>query len=65
MRVQSALIYNVLTDDNAQQGSALVTLRSLVADSAGRSLFLLNGDVSYARCRPQVALQRRTPLIPF
>jgi hypothetical protein len=47
--LQSALIYNVLTDDNAQQGSALYTLSSLVANSAGRSLFLLNGDVSYAR----------------
>lgn len=49
MCLQSALIYNVLTDDNAQQGSALYTLESLVADSKDRSLFLLNGDVSYAR----------------
>lgn len=45
----SALVYNVLTQDNSQQGSALATLQALVADSADRHLFLLNGDVSYAR----------------
>jgi hypothetical protein len=54
--MQSALVYNVLTDDNAQQGSALYTTRALVANASGASLFLLNGDVSYARCagRPLV-----------
>ena len=45
----SALVYNVLTQDNSQQGSALTTLQKLVADSADVQLFLLNGDVSYAR----------------
>ncbi|BDA47385.1 probable inactive purple acid phosphatase 27 [Coccomyxa sp. Obi] len=45
----TALIYNLLTQDTEQQGSALNTLASLVSDSADRTLFLLNGDVSYAR----------------
>lgn len=44
-----AFVYNVLTEDNSQQGSALPTLQKLIDDSADRSLFLLNGDVSYAR----------------
>ena len=44
-----ALVYNVLTQDNSQQGSALATLQGLVANSADRHLFLLNGDVCYAR----------------
>ena len=44
-----AFVYNVLTQDNSQQGSALPTLQKLVDDSVDRSLFLLNGDVSYAR----------------
>lgn len=46
----TALIYNLLTQDTEQQGSALNTLAGLVSDSADRTLFLLNGDVSYARC---------------
>ncbi len=49
----TALIYNLLTQDTSQQGSALNTLSGLVADSADRSLFLLNGDVCYARCLHQ------------
>ena len=52
----SALIFNLLTQDTAQQGSALNTLAGLVADSADRSLFLLNGDVCYARCASQLYL---------
>lgn len=47
----SALIFNLLTQDTAQQGSALDTLAGLVANATDRTLFLLNGDVSYARCR--------------
>ncbi len=49
----TAYIYNLLTQDNAQQGSALNTLAGLVSESADRSLFLLNGDVCYARCSPR------------
>ena len=55
----SALIFNLLTQDTAQQGSALNTLAGLVADSADRSLFLLNGDVCYARCAPHQYCRER------
>lgn len=48
-----ALIYNVLTQDTSQQGSALNTLQGLVASSPDVSLFLLNGDVCYARSAPR------------
>lgn len=39
---------NVLMEDNSQQGPGQPILQKLVADSAGRSLFLLICDVSHA-----------------
>ena len=43
------MFYDFLVDNEAQQGASLRTLSGLLASAENATLFLLNGDVSYAR----------------
>jgi len=43
------MFYDFLVDNEAQQGASLKTLNGLLASAENATLFLLNGDVSYAR----------------
>ena len=43
------MFYDFLVDNEAQQGASLKTLNGLLASADNATLFLLNGDVSYAR----------------
>ena len=43
------MFYDFLVDNEAQQGASLRTLNGLLGSAENATLFLLNGDVSYAR----------------
>ena len=43
------MFYDFLVDNEAQQGASLKTLNGLLGSAENATLFLLNGDVSYAR----------------
>ena len=43
------MFYDFLVDNEAQQGASLNTLDGLLGSAENATLFLLNGDVSYAR----------------
>ena len=43
------MFYDFLVDNEAQQGASLNTLYGLLGSAENATLFLLNGDVSYAR----------------
>jgi len=45
------LYTDFILDSETQQGAAALTTRRLLADANNRTLLLLNGDASYARCR--------------
>jgi hypothetical protein len=44
------LYTDFILDSETQQGAAALTTRRLLADANNRTLLLLNGDASYARC---------------
>ncbi len=50
------LFYDFLVDNEAQQGASLDTLKGLLGSAENATLFLLNGDVSYARQAPECRL---------
>lgn len=57
------MFYDFLVDNEAQQGASLNTVDGLLGSAENATLFLLNGDVSYARSAAVTVLAAKRPAL--